>query len=142
MPNEEVKTEEKVTENVETKQEPVAEKEKPETQVEEKVEDKVEEKVESEEPEMQGEEPTEGQPRVEGEQTAGNGIRLEDLVTKEELSVRLQALEAKYEAVIKENQDLKDKYENRDFGNFKKQGMVEKDNQANSTFDEYSKAFM
>lgn len=86
--------------------------------------------------------------QVQETETAGNGVRIEDLVTKEELADRLSALEAKFDAVLKENGDLKnklsameDKYENKDFGNFQKQGMLEKDKQANSTFDEYAKQF-
>ena len=86
--------------------------------------------------------------QVQETETAGNGIRIEDLVTKEELTERLSAMEAKFDAVLKENGDLKnklsameDKYENKDFGNFQKQGMLEKDKQANSTFDEYAKQF-
>ena len=86
--------------------------------------------------------------QVQETETAGNGVRIEDLVTKEELAERLSAMEAKFDAVLKENGDLKnklsameDKYENKDFGNFQKQGMLEKDKQANSTFDEYVKQF-
>ena len=68
----------------------------------------------------------------------------------------MAAFEAKLDAVVKENGDLKnelskksdeltgmkDKYENKDFGNFQKQGVMAKDKSANSSFDEYSKAFM
>ena len=79
----------------------------------------------------------------------GNGVRVEDLVTKEELTERLAALEAKFDAVLKENGDLKEKlsgmeekYERKDFGTFQKQGMVGKDKDANNTFDEYAKQFM
>ena len=79
----------------------------------------------------------------------GNGVRVEDLVTKEELTERLAALEAKFDAVLKENGDLKEKlsgmeekYERKDFGTFQKQGMVSKDKDANNTFDEYAKQFM
>lgn len=147
MPNEEVKTEEKVVEQTEEKKVPTTETkdEAPVEKAEEKsTEDKVEQKPEV--PAMEEEaQPTEEEvekPQVQEEQGGGNGIRIEDLVTKEELASRLSALEAKYDAVIKENQDLKEKYENKDFGNFQKQGMVEKDKQANSTFDEYSKQFM
>ena len=79
----------------------------------------------------------------------GNGVRVEDLVTKEELTERLAALEAKFDAVLKENGDLKEKlsgmeekYERKDFGTFQKQGMVGKDKDANNTFDEYAKQFL
>jgi hypothetical protein len=85
-----------------------------------------------------------------------NAIRIEDLVTKEVLAERLAALEAKLDAVVKENEDLKtnlssksdelnnmkDKYENKDFGNFQRQGVMQKDKHANSSYEEYSKAFM
>lgn len=95
-------------------------------------------------------------PQVEQTETTGNGVALDDLVTKEQLMDALKAFEAKFDAVIKENVDLKDKlsnsqketnelrdkYENKDFGNFQRQGMLEKDKQANETFDEYSKQFM
>ena len=88
------------------------------------------------------------QEQVQETEPTGNGVRIEDLVTKEELAERLSAMEAKFDAVLKENGDLKnklsameDKYENKDFGNFQKQGMIEKDKQANSSFDEYVKQF-
>lgn len=83
-------------------------------------------------------------------------LRVEDIVTKDEMAERIAALEAKIDAVLKENKDLtdklsestnelngmKDKYENKDFGNMQKQGMVQQNKSANSTFDEYSKQFM
>ena len=94
--------------------------------------------------------------QVEQTEETGNGVRVEDLVTKDLLTEKLAALDAKLEAVIKENSDLKkqladkddelngmkDKYETKDFGNFQKQGLHEKDKHANSSFDEYAKAFM
>lgn len=95
-------------------------------------------------------------PQVQETEPVGNGVRVEDLVTKDELMERLAAFEAKFSAVVKENEDLKnqlstkdeelngmkDKYENKDFGNFQKQGMIKQDKVANSTFDEYSRQFM
>ena len=104
--------------------------------------------------EPQDEEPT--APQVNDTEPSGNGVRIDDLVTKDMLTERLAALEAKLDAVVKENSDLKnelsnksdelngmkDKYENKDFGNFQKQGVMQKDKYANSSFDEYSKAFM
>lgn len=82
-------------------------------------------------------------------EATGNGVRVEDLVTKDELSERLSAMEAKFDAILKENGDLKnklsqmeDKYENKDFGNFSKQGMIGKDKDANLTYDEYVKQFI
>ena len=96
-----------------------------------------------------GSEPTDETQQVQTTETAGNGVRVEDLVTKEELSERLSSLEAKFDAVLKENVDLKDKlsameekYENKDFGNFQRQGVMEKNKEANNSFDEYSKQFM
>lgn len=88
-------------------------------------------------------------PQVAETEPAGNGISVNDLVTKDELSERLSSLEAKFDAVLKENGDLKtklsemeEKYENKDFGNFQRKGVIEKDKDANSSFDEYSKQFM
>lgn len=120
----------------------------------EKKEEKTEETTETTDDTAKDEEPT--APQVSETAPQGNGVRVEDLVTKEMLAERLAALEAKFDAVVKENSDLKDelsskseeldgmknKYENKDFGNFQKQGMQVKDKQANSSFDEYSKQFM
>ena len=82
-------------------------------------------------------------------QETGNAMRIEDLVTKDELAEKLASFEAKYQAVIKENEDLKNKlsdmenkYEKNDFGNMQKKGVQKKDKDANSSFDEYSKQFM
>lgn len=86
----------------------------------------------------------------------GNGIRVEDLVTTEMLNDKLSALIAKFEAVVKENSDLKDaldkkgdelskmqdKYENKDFGGSQKRGMDNDSKYANDTFEEYAKQFM
>lgn len=94
--------------------------------------------------------------KVEETEPQGNGISINDLVTKDMLAERLSALEAKFEAVVKENTDLKDKlsksqeetnglrdkYENKDFGNFNKQGVSTKNKDANETFESYSKQFM
>ena len=94
--------------------------------------------------------------QVQETEPQGNGVDINDLVTKDMLSQALSSMEAKFNAVVKENQDLKDKltqsqkdtedlrekYENKDFGNFNKQGVMSKDKSANSTFDEYSKQFM
>lgn len=162
MADEKEVTKEVETSKVETENNEV-DKEKSTDVVEDKVEkvedtdktEKTEETTEPTEPEAtQDEEPT--APQVEDTPPQGNGVRVEDLVTKEMLADRLAALEAKFDAVVKENGDLKeklsssskelddmkDKYENKDFGNFQKQGMQVKDKSANSSFDEYSKAFM
>jgi hypothetical protein len=154
----EVKTNEVET-KVETENNDV-DKEKSTDVVETKEEEKVEE-PKKEEPTAPTEEPTAQEeqpsaPQVEDTEPQGNGIDINDLVTKDMLAQRLSALEAKFDAVVKENSDLKeklsskseeldgmkDKYENKDFGNFQKQGVMAKDKSANSSFDEYSKAFM
>lgn len=133
---EQKKQEEKVEEQ------PVAE-EKP---VEEEV---VEEQTAKEEPKPEN-------PEVQEVEPVGNGVRIEDLVTKDELMERLSAFEAKFDALVKENTDLKDqlaksqeetnglkdKYENKDFGNISRQGVIEKDKSANETFDNYAKQFL
>lgn len=130
--------------------EPVEETNSEAKETEPKSDENVEQKEETTDAK---EEPTE---QVQETQPSGNGIRVEDLVTKDMLAERLSALEAKFDAVVKENEDLKnalseksdelngmkDKYENKNFGNFQKQGIQEKDKYANSTFDEYSKQFM
>lgn len=155
----EVKTNEVETSKVETENNEV-DKEKS-TDVVDTKEEKVEETDKKEEtPAPTNEEPTKDEeptaPQVEETEPQGNGIDINDLVTKDMLAQRLSALEAKFDAVVKENSDLKnqlsnkndelngmkDKYENKDFGNFQKQGMQVRDKQANSSFDEYSKAFM
>ena len=116
--------------------------------------DKKEEETKEEPTDAAKEEPTD--PQVSETEPSGNGIRIEDLVTKDMLAERLSALEAKFDAVVKENSDLKeqlsnksdelkgmqDKYENKDFGGFQKQGILDKNKYANSSFDEYSKQFM
>lgn len=85
-----------------------------------------------------------------------NAIPVEDLVTKEDLKQALEAFNAKIDALIKENKDLtdkltnaekensglKEKYEDKDFGNMAKQGSIVKDTDANDTFDEYAKKFL
>lgn len=85
-----------------------------------------------------------------------NAIPVEDLVTKEDLKQALEAFNAKIDALIKENKDLtdkltnaekensglKEKYEDKDFGDMAKQGSIVKDTDANDTFDEYAKKFL
>lgn len=89
------------------------------------------------------ENPDESAGQVQEETSATQaGVRVEDLVTKEMLADKFAALEAKLDAVLKENQSLKDKYENKDFGGMQKQGVPQKDNDANDSFEEYSKQFM
>ena len=146
---EKAKVDEKPTEKVEEKGE--------ETKSTEKKEEKVEET--KEEPKEPTEE-TSKEEVVEEAEPVGNGIRLEDVATKDYVAERIDALKAMFEAVVKENQDLKEKfakengdlkeklsfmekkYEDSDFGDLSRQGVMAKDKDANSTFDEYSKKFM
>ena len=150
---EEVETANVETENNEVDKEKSTDVVEKDDKVEEK-EEKTEEATETTEDTAKEEEPT--APQVEETEPQGNGININELVTKDMLAQRLSALEAKFDAVVKENQDLKDqlsskseeldgmkdKYENKDFGNFQKQGVQVRDKQANSSFDEYSKQFM
>jgi hypothetical protein len=151
----EVKKEEVETSTVEPKKEEVETKAE---EVETVKEDKKEDVAEEPEKDEAAEEPIAEEPTAVVQETTepANAIRIEDLVTKEVLADRLAALEAKLDAVVKENEDLKtslssrdeelngmkDKYENKDFGNFQKQGVMQKDKHANSSYEEYSKAFM
>lgn len=130
----ETKTE-KVEEKTET---PAPEKEKDVEKPAEKVEEKeVEEKTDATESTVDTTAPT------------GNGIRIEDLATKDEVRDMLAAFEAKYDAVIKENEDLKkklgeitEKYEEKDFGAVATKGVSVSDKVGNDNYDEYAKQFM
>lgn len=136
---------------------PEAEQKKQEEKVEEQpVEEEQPAKEEVVEEETIKEEPKTENPEVQEVEPVGNGVRVEDLVTKDELMERLSAFEAKFDALVKENTDLKDqlaksqeetnglkdKYENKDFGNISRQGVIEKDKYANETFDNYAKQFL
>ena len=86
----------------------------------------------------------------------GNGISIDDVVTKDFLKEMLDGFSAKLDAVLNENKDLKEKlaeketengnlkekYENHDFGNTAKKGVQAKDTKSIDTFEEYSKQFM
>lgn len=128
----------------ETKTE-VEKTEKPEAEEAEAVEE-----TKAEETEAKAEEETEvEQPQVQQTEPFGNGIAIEELVTKDQLAERLSAIEAKLTAFVEENKSLKeqlsgmkDKYENKDFGNMQRKGLPEKDKYAESSFEEYSKQFM
>lgn len=125
-----------------------------ETETKEKTDDKKDEETqlsEKEETETEEDNSTEPALQVESTEVEGNGIRIDQLVTKDELGERLSALEAKYNAIVEENTDLKnklsaihDKYEVNDFGNQSKKGIDDKgeNRSANETFDSYSKQFM
>ena len=136
---------------------PEAEQKKQEEKVEEQpVEEEQPAKEEVVEEETIKEEPKTENPEVQEVEPVGNGVRVEDLVTKDELMERLSAFEAKFDALVKENTDLKDqlaksqeetnglkdKYENKDFGNISRQGVIEKDKYANESFDNYAKQFL
>jgi hypothetical protein len=137
-------TEEKETEEVKADEKTETETEiepKKEEEVEVKEEEKVEEKTE--------------QPIVEQEMEDNIAIPIDQIVTKEYLLEQLNSLNAKFDAVIKENKDLKDKleesnskvdqmskkYEEHDFGNVSKNGVTTKDTKANESFDEYCSKF-
>lgn len=137
---------------------PEAEQKKQEEKVEEQpvAEEKPVEEEQVVEEQTAKEEPKPENPEVQEVEPVGNGVRIEDLVTKDELMERLSAFEAKFDALVKENTDLKDqlaksqeetnglkdKYENKDFGNISRQGVIEKDKSANETFDNYAKQFL
>lgn len=96
-------------------------------------------------------------PQVQEVEQQGNGIDINDLVTKDMLSQALSSMEAKFNAVVKENADLKDqlskaqqdakglreKYEDSDFGNNGSKGATKADaSTAYETFESYSRRFM
>lgn len=138
--NEEVKTQDANTESTDNVKEETKVETKEETKTETNSVDKGSEQPVQEEQEV----PTTQPGQVQETQPQGNGVRVEDLVTKEELAEKFAALEAKYEAVIKENTDLKNKYENPDFGNHQRQGLIPQDEEQRQyeDFDSYSKKFM
>ena len=66
-------------------------------------------------------------------------MRVEDIVSRDELMEKLGALSAKLDAVISENTELK-KYKG-DFGNITAKKEKSKDDVANETFESYSAKF-
>lgn len=90
------------------------------------------------------------QPQVSTVEESGNAVRVEDLVTRDELADKLAALASKYDAIVKENEDLKNKvgdmqkkYEEPDFGNYQRKGVeTATDKVPHQSFEEYSKNFM
>lgn len=151
MPDEikEEKTKVEETKKDETKEEVVP----PKTEEKKDVETKSDETAPPE-----GEEnpaPTE-EKEVASTEPQGNGIAIEDVATKDFVHEQIAAFSAKFEALAKENEDLKEKlshaneettnlkkkYEEGDFGNYGTKGVQSKDKSANDTFDEYSKKFM
>ena len=122
---------------------------KPETKPESGQPEPVQEAEPESQPEPETSEQEVQEPRVEQTEEQGNGVRLEDLVTKDDLAERLSAFEAKFEAILAENKALteklaqmSEKYEEHDFGGFARQGVQQKDSFANETFDSYSKQFL
>ena len=124
--------------------------EKEKSEVEETTKDTDASKVSEEEVKEEKTETESGEtPEVEEMSQSAEGISIKDLVTKEELFAKFEAFEAKYDAVVKENEDLKnrlsqmeDKYENKDFGSVQRKGIDVKNNSANDTFEAYSRQFM
>ena len=85
---------------------------------------------------------------VQTSEEAGNGISIEDIVTKADLAAAIAAIDAKFKAVVKENEDLKDqitgyqdKYEKKDFGTTTRPGVMPKDPSANDKVTSYQKSF-
>lgn len=83
-----------------------------------------------------------GEPVVEETPTTGNAVRVEDLVTVDQLKDALSALEAKLDAIVQENKTLKDKYEETDFGAPAKKGVDGSKGEPMESFDSYAKKFM
>ena len=169
MPNEKIEKkdpQEKVeeTEKVETEKVEAEKKEetKP-TEQEEKATEKKEEVVETKTEEEKADE-QDPAPVVEEEKESNKGVRVEDLMLKEDFEARFSALEAKLDAIIKESSDLKEqnaqlldgktkaenetenlknKYERADFGNISSRNMGGgNEPKQYQSFDEYSKEFM
>lgn len=98
---------------------------------------------------VNSEEMTEEEKIVESVSPDTNGVRIEDVVLKSELEDRLAALEAKLNAVIKENEDLKNqnselkgKYEEHDFGTTTKKGILGTTAEVKTEkFDDYAQNF-
>lgn len=138
-----VEEETKTTETVEeTEKTTPDKKEETKDEVKEETKDEVKNLDENGEDESQ---PQEGVVQEEsGDQSGMAAIAVEDLVTKEMLEERFNALSAKFDAVIKENNDLKsklDELEGQDFGNIQKRGVQVKNADANETFESYSARF-
>ena len=150
---EQVKVEEKATETTDGK-DTVKDTAKETVKTEETKTDGAQPEGKTEEQTAPTEEPE--TPTVTESEPTGNGIRIEDVVLKTDLHEAIAALEAKYDALFKENTDLKEKlanadkdrdelrkkYEDDDFGGYSKQGVDGKNKSANDTFESYSKQFM
>ena len=154
----EVKTEKEETKKVDSKNEG-AEKETEKTEKTEET-DKKEEKSEEEN------KPAEEQPSDEVQEVSNTaeGLTIDQIATKDMVNERFSALEAKIDAILKENADLKEeiakeksesakkddelngmkeKYENSDFGTAQKKGMPSDMNKASSgsLFDDWMQQY-
>ena len=145
--------EEKKTEKVEeTKAADTEKVEETKPDETEKVEETETEEVEEKTVEPEKEEV----PVVQETTPSGNGVRVEDLVTKDDLASALSAIEAKMAALTKENEDLKQKlteanetadklhqkYEVGDFGGLTSKGATTNSRETGETFDSYCRNFM
>ena len=137
------KTEEtKVDENGENSKD-TTDKETTETEtnkVEENKEDKVAENSNEETEKEETAEQTTEPANETTEQEEIHEIALGDIVTKQFLNEVLEGINSKVGAIVKENDDLKDKFLNNDFGGMKNNAKVEKANEV-ETFDSYSAQF-
>ena len=155
--NQKMAEEVKETEKVETKENTSAEKDNATKPV---VEEKETEKTDKKEVEEGNETETADEVKTTDQvaevEESGNGRDINDYALKDDVMQLIQALNAKIDAVVKENGDLKEKlagkddelngmrekYETKDFGNTQRQGVMTKDKDANDTFEEYAKSFM
>lgn len=91
-------------------------------------------------------------PHVDDTAAEGNGIPLEAVALKEDVLQMLEPLNAKLDALAKENTDLReqnagliarlDKYEKGDFGSLSQVGDPKGTKEKYKGFEEYSKQFM
>lgn len=143
-PEEKEKVKKEIFEEV--KEDDIKDEKNEEVKTEEPVNSK---SIEEESERVNSEEMTEEEKIVESVSPDTNGVRIEDVVLKSELEDRLAALEAKLNAVIKENEDLKNqnselkgKYEEHDFGTTTKKGIIGTTAEVKTEkFDDYAQNF-
>lgn len=143
-PEEKEKVKKEIFEEV--KEDDIKDEKNEEVKTEEPVNSK---SIEEESERVNSEEMTEEEKIVESVSPDTNGVRIEDVVLKSELEDRLAALEAKLNAVIKENEDLKNqnselkgKYEEHDFGTTTKKGILGTAAEVKTEkFDDYAQNF-
>lgn len=127
--------EKKEAEKVEEKTAPAPETESKQPEETEKKTEEVKTEEPAPEPEPVAEVP-ENQP--------ANAVRVEDLVTKDELKERLDAIISRLDSVLHENESLKDqlaKYDG-DFGTSTPKGTAPRSEDVEDTFESYSRDFM